>query len=52
MVKLYWRDCPNSLSEDGKSFVLRPCRALGTLQANRFLLQILTNYRKLTPLNE
>jgi hypothetical protein len=49
MVKQCWRDCPNEVSEDGNSFVLRPCRALGALQANRFLLQLLTDNRKLTP---
>jgi hypothetical protein len=46
MVKLAWRECPNSLNQEGTHFVLRPCRALGALQANRFLLQVLTDYRK------
>jgi hypothetical protein len=52
LVKLHWRDCPNELSKDGKFFVLRPCRALGAFQANRFLLQVITHYRKLNPLDE
>jgi hypothetical protein len=47
MVRLAWRECPNSLNEEETHFVLRPCRALGALQANRFLLQVLTDYRKL-----
>jgi hypothetical protein len=47
LVKQRWSDCPNAMSTDGKSFVLRPCRALGPMQANRFLLQVLTDYRKL-----
>jgi len=49
MVKQTWRVCPNGVSEDGKYFVLRPYQALGPLQANRFLLQLLTENRKFTP---
>ena len=49
LIKSCWSDCPNALSKDGESFVLRPCRALGPLQANRFLLQVIEGYRKLSP---
>lgn len=49
MVKLAWRECPNFLNQEETHFVLHPCRALGALQANRFLLQVLTDYRKLNP---
>jgi replication initiator protein len=48
MVKMHWRDCPNALSEDEKFFVLHPCRALGNLQPNRFLLRVLQGYQKLS----
>jgi hypothetical protein len=49
LVRQRWRDCPNTISADGKSFVLRPCHALGPMEANRFLLQVLTDSRKLNP---
>jgi hypothetical protein len=49
MIKLAWRECPNFLNQEETHFVLHPCRALGALQTNRFLLQVLTDYRKLNP---
>src|SRR5262249_13162718 len=41
LIQLQWRGCPNSLSPDGNAFVLRPAKALGQLEANRFLLKLL-----------
>jgi hypothetical protein len=49
LIKICWPACTNSLGTDGKSFVLRPCRALGPLESNRFLLQVIQEYRKLNP---
>jgi len=40
-IKSLWPDCPNAFSPDGKAFLLQPCKALRTLQANRFLLQVI-----------
>jgi hypothetical protein len=47
LIKICWPACTNSLGTDGKSFVLRPCLALGPLSANRLLLHIIQDYRKL-----
>ena len=49
-IKSLWPECPNTFGTDGKSFLLKPARALGTLQANRFLLQVIrTAQAKPTP---
>jgi hypothetical protein len=49
-IKSLWPECPNFFGTDGKSFVLRPAKALKTLQANRFLLQVIrTAQGKPTP---
>jgi len=40
-IKSLWPACPNTFSRDSQAFVLRPSKALGVLQANRFLLQII-----------
>jgi hypothetical protein len=50
-IKSLWPECPNTFGTDGKSFLLQPAKALGTLQANRFLLQVIrTAQAKPTPL--
>lgn len=49
-IKSLWPECPNTFGTDGKSFLLQPAKALGTLQANRFLLQVIrTAQAKPTP---
>ena len=45
LIRIHWKDCPNSLSRDGKTFVLQPAKALGHLQANRFLLSLIRGYK-------
>jgi hypothetical protein len=39
LVKKVWPSCPNTFSRDGNALVLRPAKALGVLQRNRFLLR-------------
>lgn len=41
LIRLQWPGCPNSLSRDGNAFLIRPAKALGQLEANRFLLKLL-----------
>jgi hypothetical protein len=43
LIKLQWPGCPNIFSRDGQAFVLRPAKALGQLEANRFLLKLLAS---------
>lgn len=45
-IRFLWKDCPNRLSEDGQAFLLYPARALGHLEANRFLLQGIRGARR------
>lgn len=45
-IRALWPDCPNEFSTDGNIFLLRPSKALGHMQANRFLLSLLRRYRE------
>lgn len=48
-IKALWPDCPNTFSRDGKAFLLQPCKALGALQGNRFLLQVIRTAKQTLP---